>query len=155
MMGHKINCLVCQQKHSLVQFSTEMPALQYPNFSNDSFVIFDTWQVLPDYDLSFDSSTFFCVKYVCISGLCWGGRGGEICAIFSCKNNRHFEGLVTFPKIVFQYKYWSKYSYKSFTGVCFETQLHFCSLTLLSNICRKLFIHTEGIHINKDSSFHG
>ena len=80
---------------------------------------------------------------------------GEICAIFPCKNNRHFEGLVTFPKIVFQYKYWSKYSYKSFTGVCFETQLHFCSLTLLSNICRKLFIHTEGIHINKDSSFHG
>ena len=72
-----------------------------------------------------------------------------------CKNNRHFQGLVTFSKIVFQYKYWSKYSYKSFSGVGFETQCCFCGLTLRSDSCRKMFMHTEGININSESSSHG
>ena len=50
-----------------------------------------------------------------------------------CKNNRHFQGLVTFSKIVFQYKYWSKYSYKSFSGVGYALpwMIWYTSLTMI------------------------
>ena len=57
--------------------------------------------------------------------------------------------LVIIPVIVvFQYKYWSPYTYKSSVGTGFETEIYFCKLTLRSKNYWCMSIQFRDIHIN-------
>ena len=95
-------------------------------------------------------SVFRFVSFLCVV---WEGRG--ISAIFSWTKKLTFRRtsntpifLMIIPLIVvFQYKYCSGFTYKLFTGNCFETQIYFCNLTLRSNTYRKMFIHIHDIPI--------
>ena len=101
-------------------------------------------------DLSFDLSVF-CFVFFWVVG--WGRRG--ISAISSSTKNLTFRRTSNTPVffviipviVVFQYKYCSGFTYKMFTGNCFETQMYLCNLTLRSNTYWKMFIHIHDIHI--------
>ena len=77
----------------------------------------------------------------------WGGKCDKILTLRRTRDINKF--LVIIPVIVvFQYKYWSPYTYKSSVGTGFETEIYFCKLTLRSKNYWCMSIQFRDIHIN-------